>query len=299
LLQYPDFEKEFIVTCDASAAGIGSVLSQGTIGRDLPIAYASRVLTKAEKNYSTIERELTAIILECKQFRPYIWGRKFTIVTDHKPLTWIFNMSDPNSRIMRLKLKLGEFEYTIICKKGKENSNSDGLSRMCMATTEAGDEKEKGRIGTLSTGSVNAETNEKVVDGLEERTKLTDKEKLEILKELYETPIGGHIGMNKTYKRLKQYISWEGMKEDVETFIKKCEKCQKKKLTQYHTRQYHTRMPLTLTYTPSVVFEKCIIDIVGPLSPSREGNRYILTVQDDIRIFDSCTFTGTNGRGGS
>jgi len=90
LLQYPDFRKGFIVTCDASSTGIGSVLSQGSIGHDLPVAYASRVLTKAEKNYSVIERELIGIVWGCKQFRQYIWGRKFTIVTDHKPLTWVF-----------------------------------------------------------------------------------------------------------------------------------------------------------------------------------------------------------------
>jgi hypothetical protein len=114
LLRYPDFEKQFIVTSDASSNGIGSVLSQGPIGKDLPVAYASRVLTTPEKNYSTIERELTGIVFACRQFRPYIWGRKFIIVTDHKPLTWIFRMNDPSSRIMRLKLKLEEFEYTIV-----------------------------------------------------------------------------------------------------------------------------------------------------------------------------------------
>jgi hypothetical protein len=54
LLQYPDYKKGFIVTCDASSTGIGSVLSQGPLGHDLPVAYASRVLTKAERNYSTI-----------------------------------------------------------------------------------------------------------------------------------------------------------------------------------------------------------------------------------------------------
>jgi hypothetical protein len=54
LLQYPDFEKEFIATCDASSNGIGSMLNQGTIGKDLPVAYASRVLTTREKNYSAI-----------------------------------------------------------------------------------------------------------------------------------------------------------------------------------------------------------------------------------------------------
>jgi hypothetical protein len=87
LLQYPDFRKGFIVTCDASATGLGSVLSQGPLGNDLPVGYCSRVLTKAERNYSTIEREITAIVFGCKQFWQYIWGRKITIVTDHKPLT--------------------------------------------------------------------------------------------------------------------------------------------------------------------------------------------------------------------
>jgi len=61
LLQYPDFRKGFIVTCGGSSAGIGNVLSQGSIGHDLPVAYASRVLTKPGK-YSVIERELIAIV---------------------------------------------------------------------------------------------------------------------------------------------------------------------------------------------------------------------------------------------
>jgi hypothetical protein len=130
LLQYPDFKKGFIVTCDASSTGIGSILSQGPLCHDLPVSYASRVLTKAERNYSTIERELTAIVWGCKQFRQYIWDRKFTIVTNLMSLTWVFKMDDPSSRLMRLKLKLQEFDYTIVYKKGKENGNSDGLSRM-------------------------------------------------------------------------------------------------------------------------------------------------------------------------
>jgi hypothetical protein len=119
LLQYPDFKKGLIVTCDASSTGIGSVLSQGPHGHDLPVAYASRLLQKTERNYSTIERELLAIVWNCKQFRQYIWGRKFTIVTDHKPLTWIFRMNDPSSRIIRLKLKLQECDYTIVYKEKK------------------------------------------------------------------------------------------------------------------------------------------------------------------------------------
>jgi hypothetical protein len=111
---------EFIFASDASADGIRCVLSQSKIEKDLPIAYASRVLTKAEKYYSTIERELAAIVWSCKQFRPYVWGRKFTVVTDHKRLTCVFKMNGPSSRIMRLKLKVQEFEYVIVYKREKK-----------------------------------------------------------------------------------------------------------------------------------------------------------------------------------
>jgi hypothetical protein len=78
--------------------------------------------------------ELTAIVWGCKQFRQYIWGWEFTIVTDHKMLIWIFKMIDPSSGVMMLKLKLQEFDYNIIYKKGKENGNSGGLSRMFSET---------------------------------------------------------------------------------------------------------------------------------------------------------------------
>jgi hypothetical protein len=171
-------------------------------------------------------------------------------------------MNDPSSRIMRLKLKLEEFVYTIVYKKGKENSNADGLSRMY---TEA-----------------DKDTNIRVVieeDNAKEN-KVSDKEKMETLKEIHESPIGGHAGMNKTYKRPRYFVKWNGMKDDVENFIQKCEKCQKSKMT-----QCHTRLPLTVTDTPSTVLKKCTIVIVGPLSPSMTGNRYILTVQDELSKF--------------
>jgi hypothetical protein len=86
LLPYPDFTKPFVLTTDASNDTIGVVVSQGPIGNDLPIAYISRTLNNAEKNYPTVEKELLAIVWGCKYFRQYLYGRKFTIVTDHRPL---------------------------------------------------------------------------------------------------------------------------------------------------------------------------------------------------------------------
>ena len=85
-LQYPNFDEPFIVTTDASNYAIGAVLSQGIIGQDKPICYASRTLNTSEINYSSIEKELLAIVWATKYFRLYLIGNHFTIITDHKPL---------------------------------------------------------------------------------------------------------------------------------------------------------------------------------------------------------------------
>ena len=87
VLQYPDFSKPFVLPTYASGFAVGAILSQGKTGQDKPIAFASRTLNQEEQNYSTVEKELTAIVWACRYFRPYLLGRNFTIVTDHKQLT--------------------------------------------------------------------------------------------------------------------------------------------------------------------------------------------------------------------
>ncbi|XP_026830978.1 uncharacterized protein LOC113563519, partial [Ooceraea biroi] len=129
ILQYPDFTKPFVVTTDASGVAIGGILSQGAIGKDLPIAYTSRLLNTAEQNYSTIEKELLAIVYSVNYFRPYVYGRKFTLVTDHRPLVWLHSVKDPTSRLVRWRLKLAEYEYEVVYKAGRINANADALSR--------------------------------------------------------------------------------------------------------------------------------------------------------------------------
>ncbi|KMQ82071.1 enzymatic polyprotein endonuclease reverse [Lasius niger] len=118
VLKYPDFNEEFKVNTDASDYAIGAVLSQKPVGNNRPIAYASRVLSRAEQNYKTTEKELLAIVWAVKHFRPYVYGTKFKIISDHKPLIWLFNVNDPGSRLIRWRLKLEEYDYEIIHKAG-------------------------------------------------------------------------------------------------------------------------------------------------------------------------------------
>lgn len=149
VLQYPNFseENEFILQTDASGKAIGSVLCNGD-GR--PVAYASRSLNKAEINYPTIEKELLAIVWSVKYFRPYLYGRRFKIQTDHRPLIYLFGMRDPSSRLLKFRLQLEEYNFTIDYLKGTQNSAADALSRINITTDELKSMNEKLSINVMT-----------------------------------------------------------------------------------------------------------------------------------------------------
>ena len=79
-----------VMAADASVYGVGAVVSHVfPDGSERPIAFASRTLTKSEKNYAQLEKEALALIFGIKKFHQYLYGRRFKMVTDHKPLTAI------------------------------------------------------------------------------------------------------------------------------------------------------------------------------------------------------------------
>ena len=90
ILQYPDFEKPFILYTDASGTGLGAVLSQkDEKNRERVIAYASRSLNKAERNYGITDQECLAIVWAVKHFEQYLGLLHFQIVTDHSALKFL------------------------------------------------------------------------------------------------------------------------------------------------------------------------------------------------------------------
>lgn len=134
ILQYPDFTKQFIVTTDASKDACGAVLSQIFDGQELPIAYASRTFTKGESHKPVILKELTAIHWAIKFFRCYLYGQKFLVKTDHRPLAYLFSMKDPSSKLTRMRLDLEEYDFEIEYIKGADNVSADALSRISIDT---------------------------------------------------------------------------------------------------------------------------------------------------------------------
>lgn len=134
-LVHYDESKPLILATDASSYGVGVVLSQVDKGREAPIAYASKTLTETQQKYSQIEREALSIIYGVTKFRQFLYGRRFTLVTDHEPLVSIF-ASDKNiptltaQRLQRWALILMGFQYDIKYKNTLQHGNADALSRL-------------------------------------------------------------------------------------------------------------------------------------------------------------------------
>lgn len=130
ILQYPDFEKEFIIKVDASGLGCAGVLLQKHDGIDLPVAYFSKTFQNGEKNKAIIEKELLAIYHSIIAFRAYVYNKKFTVYTDHKPLIYLFAMKNATSKLVRIRMELEEYDFDICYIRGKDNIQADALSRI-------------------------------------------------------------------------------------------------------------------------------------------------------------------------
>ncbi|KAK7605320.1 hypothetical protein V9T40_007178 [Parthenolecanium corni] len=136
VLQYPNFDKTFFLHTDASNVAVGAVLSQYDSENNLrPILFESSTLNHAQRNYSTIERELYAIVWAVKKFRPYLIGQRFEILSDHKPLECITKSNTLSGRLLRWRLELSEYDFTIKHVKGKDNVVADAFSRIILKVT--------------------------------------------------------------------------------------------------------------------------------------------------------------------
>ena len=128
----PDFNKQFILHCDASDVGIGAVLLQKRNGLEQPIAYFSKKLNNYQVKYSTIEKECLALVMSLQHFDVYLKPTVYPVLifTDHNPLVFLAKIKNNNQRLTRWFLMLQEYDIIVQHISGKENIIADGLSRI-------------------------------------------------------------------------------------------------------------------------------------------------------------------------
>jgi hypothetical protein len=139
ILGFPDYEKEFVLMTDASKEGLGAILSQkNNEGKEIVIAYGSKSLLPAEKNYPITDMECLAIVWGIKHFHEYLIGRKFKIITDHSALVTLQTAKIPKGRRGKWMMELQQYDFKIEHRPGKSNGNADALSRLKYKKEENG-----------------------------------------------------------------------------------------------------------------------------------------------------------------
>jgi transposase InsO family protein len=271
---------------------MGAVLMQN----NHPIAFFSKPFCQRLLNSSTYVRELHAITTAVKKWRQYLLGHKFIIFTDHKSLKQLISqvIQTPEQQVYLSKLLC--FDFTIQYKAGNTNVVADALSRIqppasCLLLTMP-------HIVFLNELKTQLSNNQEFqqlklkiaqqpashIEYQEHQDLIFFKEKIwlprdfplkdRILNEFHNSPVSGHMGVDKTFHRLQANFFWQGMRQDIRKYIAQCSVCQSTK--------YETKKPGGLLQplpVPSGIWEDLSLDFITGLPPSH-GCTTILVVVD-------------------
>ncbi|GKC42688.1 putative reverse transcriptase domain-containing protein, partial [Tanacetum coccineum] len=297
VLALPDRPDDFVVYCDASKQGFGSVLMQ----RGKVIAYASRQLKKHEKNYTTHDLELGAMVFALKIWRHYLYEAKSVIYTDYKSLQYIFDQKELNMRQRRWIELLSDYECEIKYHPGKANVVADALSRKerlkprrvrAMSITIHSGLKTK-ILEAQSEASKDLKAPAEWLRGLERHFEqradgeiyffdriwipsIGDVRKL-IMDEAHTSRYSVHPGADKMYYDLRDLYWWPGMKRDIAEYVSRCLTCSKIKAEH--------QKPSGLLQQPEIPewkWEKLAMDFITKLPKSSSGYDTIWVIVDRL-----------------
>ncbi|GJU23189.1 retrotransposon protein, putative, ty3-gypsy subclass [Tanacetum coccineum] len=297
ILALPEGSENFVVYCDASHKGLGAVLMQ----KEKVIAYASRQLKVHEKNYTTHDLELGAVVFALKMWRHYLYGTKCVVFTDHKSLQHILDQKELNMRQRRWLELLSDYDCEIRYHPGKANVVADALSRkerskplrvralvmtiglnlpkqILSAQSEA--RKEENFINEDLHGMINKL--EPRADGtlcLNKRSWIPCFGELRalIMHESHKSKYSIHPGSDKMYQDLKKLYWWPNMKAEIATYVSKCLTCAKVKI------EY--QKPSGLLVQPEIPqwkWENITMDFVTKLPKTATGQDTIWVIVDRL-----------------
>ena len=303
VLRCADPSLPYQLTSDASETGVGAVLTQTDDSRCRPIAYASRKLNPAEQGYSTHERELLAIIYALQTWKPYLYGGKFTIMTDRHPLKYLDTQKTLSRRQARWVEFMQEFDYEISYIKGKSNIVADALPRQDNEVHKKSTEF----IRQLKhTTAVNIEDIllKKISDEYETdspfrnvfknptepykrmgyRPYVNDKLcipngniKKTISNDNHESLLGAHRGYKKTLSLISRYLYWPNMKKELKEYVDSCQRCQEAKSR--NRKQLGLLRPFP---PPTRKSEEIAMDFIFELPRTKDNKTGIMLVVDKL-----------------
>lgn len=311
LIIHFDDNKHVYLTIDASIMGLGACIEQPDDTNTLhPVGYASRKLLDSEKTYSSTTLELLGLCFGIQYFREYLWGRRFTVFCDNISLQYYNDLKIPSARIARLTLKLLDFDFEIIYKKGKENKVADSLSRNAINNIKSTitlndnidtvnnlhDIETQQKNDQFCNNMIKALKNEEVPTNIKRKSRLfTLKNEIlyykkytppknynlilvipktlinEILKSYHDSPTGGHTGISRTIHKIQNKYYWPSLHKDTTNFIKSCDECQINKKMSGKPIGLLNPIPI-ITGKP---LERVTFDYLGPLVSSNK-KRYVL-----------------------
>ncbi|WJX10635.1 hypothetical protein P8452_01329 [Trifolium repens] len=240
VLALPDFNKDFVIECDASSGnGIGAILMQDK----RPVAYFSKALGVRNLTKSVYEKELMAVVLAIQHWRPYLLGRRFVVSTDQKSLKQLLQQRVVTAEQQNWTAKLLGYDFEIIYKSGNLNRGADALSRVSdggelnqfctralweeegLMKEEVDQDSQLQQIIHDLQGDASSGPGFEYRQGVllyEGRLVLSRQSVLipKMMEEFHTTPQGGHSGFYRTYRRLAANVYWVGMKRTIQEYVK-------------------------------------------------------------------------------
>ena len=304
VLCHPDFNKTFILDTDASFDRIGAVLSQkDENNHERVIAYGSHSLNRHELGYCVTRKELLAVFYFVNHFKHYLHGKRFTLRTDHKAITFMMKTKNPITPQFQTWISyLSSLDIDFVYRKGNDHSNADALSRQnCTTCTQCQTIHENAMTTKIKTKVISIigentnkwqtnsqEINEIMQDIIDEKSKfrlshgtiITEKGKIwipqekrkEFIKEYHKKLC--HAGALKCTKYIQNNFDMKNIYDTVKEVIGSCEFCQKRKTFTGTTKEKHVQR------TTRNDFEIIHADFCGPMRMTKNGRKYVLAIID-------------------
>nr|GEZ69888.1 reverse transcriptase domain-containing protein [Tanacetum cinerariifolium] len=266
ILIAPDWDQPFELMCDASDFAVEAVLGQRIEKHFRTIHYASKIMTEAEANYTTTEKEMLTVVYAFEKFCSYLIMNKSIVYTDHSALKYLFTKKDAKARLLRWIILLQEFNFKFVDTKGAKNYAADHLSRLENPYENVFDPKEINESFPLETISKLAHHDQStpwfadfanfIIKGMTTQQKnkffkdvkhyfwddsylfktctdqviwrcVASQEAVDILTACHSGPTGGHYGANYTVKKVFDLgFYWPTIYKDAFELVKNCDSCQ-------------------------------------------------------------------------